>query len=97
MEYYSLTVDEVFKGLNTPQTGLASSEAAERLKAYGKNILEEKERVSPIKIFLEQFNSPVVWILLGALIISFIMGEKVDAFVIFAILVINATLGFFQE
>ena len=93
----NLTTDEVLNELNTTDKGLTSSEATARLKTYGKNILEEKEKISPIIILLEQFNSPVVWILLGALVISFILGEKVDAIVILAILIINAILGFIQE
>jgi len=94
---YSHTTDEVLNELNTTDKGLTSSEAEERLNIYGKNILEEKEKISPARIFLEQFNSPVVWILLAALVISFILGEKVDAIVIMAILIINAILGFVQE
>jgi Ca2+-transporting ATPase len=94
---FNLTTDEVLNELNTTDKGLTSSEATARLKTYGKNILEEKEKISPIIILLEQFNSPVVWILLTALVISFILGEKVDAIVILAILIINAILGFIQE
>lgn len=93
----NLTTDEVLNELNTTDKGLTSSEATARLKTYGKNILEKKEKISPIIILLEQFNSPVVWILLAALVISFILGEKVDAIVILAILIINAILGFIQE
>jgi len=94
---YNHTAHEVLKELNTTEKGLASIEAEERLRRYGKNILKEKEKISPVKIFVDQFNSPVVWILLGALIISFIIGEKVDAIVILTILIINAIIGFFQE
>lgn len=94
---YNHTIDEVLKELNTTEKGLAPSEAEKRIRRYGKNILKEKEKISPIKIFIEQFNSPVVWILIGALIISFVIGEKVDAIVIVIILIINAIIGFFQE
>ena len=91
------TIDEVLNELNTTDKGLTSSEATARLKTYGRNILEEREKISPIIILLEQFNSPVVWVLLAALVISFILGEKVDAIVILVILLINAILGFIQE
>jgi Ca2+-transporting ATPase len=97
MEYYDATAQEVIKEFRTAESGLTSSQAQNRLKEHGKNILIGKEKVSPFKVFLEQFNSPVVWILIGALVVSFIMGEKIDAIVIMSILVINATLGFFQE
>jgi Ca2+-transporting ATPase len=97
MAYYDANVQDVLKNLKTAESGLTSSQAEKRLIEHGKNILIEKKRVSPFKVFIEQFNSPVVWILIGALIVSFIMGEKVDAVVIMSILVINAILGFFQE
>jgi Ca2+-transporting ATPase len=97
MVYSGSTIDEVFKTVNTSENGLGSAEASRRLIKYGKNILEEKQKVSPIRIFLQQFNSPVVWILLAALFISYVIGDKVDAAVILAILIINAALGFIQE
>ncbi|MCW3978076.1 MAG: calcium-translocating P-type ATPase, SERCA-type [Candidatus Bathyarchaeota archaeon] len=97
MTHYNHTTHEVLKELTTSEKGLTSSEAEVRLRKHGKNVLEEKEKISPIRIFMEQFNSPVVWILLGALIISFIIGEKIDAIVILIILIINAVIGFFQE
>ena len=97
MLYYTHSAAEVLQDMQTTENGLTSSEAAARLKTYGENILEEKEKISPLRILIDQFNSPVVWILLAALAISFFIGEKVDAIVIMAILIINAVLGFIQE
>lgn len=97
MAYSGYTIDEVFRIVDASAKGLTEAEASIRLREYGKKILEEKENVSPLRIFFEQFNSPVVWILFAALFISFIIGEKVDAAVILAILTINAVLGFIQE
>ena len=97
MLYYTHSAAEVLQEIQTTENGLTSSEAAARLKIYGENILEEKEKISPLRILIDQFNSPVVWILLAALAISFFIGEKVDAIVILAILIINAILGFIQE
>lgn len=97
MPYSAYAINEVFKAVHSSENGLTGADASERLRKYGKNILEEKKKVSPIRIFFQQFNSPVVWILLAALFISFIIGEKVDAAVILVILIINAVLGFIQE
>ena len=97
MAYSGYTIDKVFKAVHSSEKGLTGSDASERLRKYGKNILKEKKKVSPLRIFLQQFNSPVVWILLAALFISFVIGEKVDAVVILVILIINAVLGFIQE
>ncbi|MBW1743961.1 MAG: HAD-IC family P-type ATPase, partial [Deltaproteobacteria bacterium] len=97
MECYNQPAHEVLKQLITSEEGLTSPEAAKRLARYGKNILKEGEKVSPFRVLLEQFNSPVVWILIGALIVSFVIGERIDAIVIAAILILNAIIGFFQE
>jgi len=97
MLYYTHSAAEVLQEMQTSENGLTFSEAAARLKACGENILEEKEKISPLRILIDQFNSPVVWILLAALVISFFIGEKIDAIVILAILIINAVLGFIQE
>lgn len=77
--------------------GLTTQEAEKRLKQYGLNVLEEKEKISPIKIFLAQFNEFMIWVLLAATIISGIMGEKADAITILIIIIMNAILGFIQE
>ncbi|WP_315114399.1 calcium-translocating P-type ATPase, PMCA-type [uncultured Clostridium sp.] len=78
-------------------SGLDSREAERRLKKYGPNILESKEKVSPLRIFLQQFNDVMVWVLIVATLISGIMGEKADAITILVIVVMNGILGFIQE
>jgi Ca2+-transporting ATPase len=97
MECYNQPAHEVLRQLITSEKGLTSAEAVKRLARDGKNILKEGEKVSSFKVLLEQFNSPVVWILIGALIVSFIIGEKIDAVVIAAILILNAIIGFSQQ
>ncbi|AYF54985.1 calcium-translocating P-type ATPase, PMCA-type [Clostridium botulinum] len=77
--------------------GLTSDEAKKRMKEYGPNILEKKKRISPVKIFLEQFNDFIIWVLISATILSAIMGQKADAITIVIIVVMNAILGFIQE
>jgi P-type Ca2+ transporter type 2C len=77
--------------------GLTKSEAEKRLKTYGLNQLENKKKISPIKIFLSQFNDFIVWVLIAATIISGVMGEKADAITILIIVIMNSILGFIQE
>lgn len=77
--------------------GLTSDEAKKRMKEYGPNVLEKKKRISPVKIFLEQFNDFIIWVLISATILSAIMGQKADAITIVIIVVMNAMLGFIQE
>ena len=97
IEMHSKTIQQVLKELKTADKGLSQSEAEQRLKQYGLNEIKEAKKVSPLKIFLEQFNSVVVWILIAATIISALLKEYVDATVILIILVMIAVLGFVQE
>ena len=78
-------------------SGLDSKEAERRLKKYGPNILEQKEKISAVKIFLQQFNDFIVWVLIVATVISGFMGEKADAITILVIIIMNGILGFIQE
>ena len=97
MSYYSLTSKEVLNELKTSEKGLTSKEAEERLQKYGQNVLEDEAKIRPWRIFVEQFKSPVVWVLLGAMIITFFLKEFIDFWVIFAVVIINAIFGFWQE
>jgi Ca2+-transporting ATPase len=95
--YYCLTLEKLYEGLQTQPTGLTSQEAEDRLKQYGKNEIKQGKQISPLKIFFAQFHNFVVYILLVALIISFALGESVDAIVIATIIVLNSVFGFVQE
>ena len=72
-------------------------EAKYRQETYGLNEISHKKKKSPILIFLSQFNDLIVWILIGATIISGLMGDKADAITILIIVFVNAIMGFVQE
>ena len=95
--FHSVDVGEVFDKLRSSKNGLSGAESSHRLSVFGKNSIERSSSVSPLRIFLEQFYSPVVWVLLGACVLSLVLGEFVDFWVILAIIVLNACIGFFQE
>lgn len=78
-------------------SGLTSQEANFRLKRYGYNQFEEKKEYSSLKIFLSQFRSPLIYILVFAGIGTFFLKEFTDAVVIFLAVVFNTILGFYQE
>jgi len=78
-------------------SGLTSQEAATRLKEFGPNILIGEHKIRPLKIFLSQFKSLLVVLLIAAAVISLAVGENLDAVVILAIVVLNAGFGFIQE
>lgn len=77
--------------------GLSSDQAADLLRQYGHNELQEARGRSPLKVFLDQFKSFLIWVLIAAAIISGFLGEWVDALAIIAIVILNAILGFGQE
>ncbi|MBI4448014.1 HAD-IC family P-type ATPase [Candidatus Woesearchaeota archaeon] len=93
----AFNVGEVLKGLETDSGGLSSEEAKGRLTKYGFNELRGEKRVSPLKIFLSQFKDPLIVILFVATLVSVYINEVADAFIIAAIIVLNAVVGFFQE
>lgn len=95
--WYSLETEEVLKGLNTSLEGLSEEEVRARLKKFGFNELAKKKRVTPFKIFLNQFKDVFVLMLIAAILISFFFGERVDALTISAIVALNAIIGFTQE
>ncbi len=96
-QWHQRSVESVLKELGTAEAGLSASEAGIRLAADGPNVLHEGKRINPLMIFLRQFKSLIIWILIGAGALSFFLGERVDAFAILAIVMLNAVIGFVQE
>ncbi|MDP3996797.1 MAG: HAD-IC family P-type ATPase [bacterium] len=97
MLWYQLTSDIALLKLESSESGLSAGEAEIRRKKYGKNKLPEEKGESYVLIFLRQFQSPLIYVLLVASIIVFVMGDTADGFVILAVLAINAAIGTFQE
>jgi Ca2+-transporting ATPase len=80
-----------------PAKGLSSEEAKRRLQRDGRNELRKSRSVSAPAIFLRQFASLVIWVLIGAAAVSVYLGEKAEGIAIISIVVLNAVIGFFQE
>ena len=95
--WYSLSVEAVLADVVTTAGGLSSQEAAARLLMNGPNALTGGTPKSPVRIFLGQFKSLIIWVLLGAGVVSAFLGGRLDAVVILAIVVLNAGIGFYQE
>jgi Ca2+-transporting ATPase len=95
--WHNRSAGEVLADLGSSASGLSGQEAAKRLTVDGQNELTEGKRISPYQIFLGQFKSLLIWILIVAGIISGVLGEVVDAGAILAIVVLNAVIGFYQE
>jgi len=77
--------------------GLSEREAEQKYKKYGPNTLEEKKKISPLKILIAQFSDFMVLILLASTLISAFMGELTEAITIVSIVILNALMGFIQE
>lgn len=98
LKWHQLGTSELQQMLNSSfEDGLNEKEAEIRLQRDGLNELSEGKRVSPIVLFLNQFKDFMVLVLIGATLISGLLGEYLDAITIVAILIINAVLGFVQE
>jgi len=95
--WHNLTAEEALSQLGSSPSGLSASEATQRLTANGPNQLAEIRRISPLWILLGQFKSVIVWMLIGAGILSGIFGDLADSIAILAIVVLNAAIGFYQE
>ncbi len=89
-------ISEVFNKLHTQENGLTTSEAKKRLETYGPNEIPEKKE-KPIIKFLRNFWGPIPWMIEIAAILSIIIGEWDDFFVILAMLLINAIVRFWEE
>ncbi|MBW1990958.1 MAG: ATPase, partial [Deltaproteobacteria bacterium] len=95
--FYTLTPEEVLETLGSGPQGLSRAEAEARLKRYGPNELAPPKKINPWLIFFRQFANLLIIILIAATVISFLLGEHLDAYVIMAIVVACALLGFVQE
>ncbi|MBR1679480.1 MAG: cation-transporting P-type ATPase [Bacilli bacterium] len=95
--YYNEDVETVLKKLDSSESGLLLKEVDNRLKKDGKNILPHKNRPSWFELYLKEFQSPIELILVFTVIVSFAVGEIVDAFVILFIILVDTIMGAFQE
>ena len=96
-KWHNRSAADVLAELNSSATGLTTQDAQQRIKADGPNELQESRRVSLLWIFLGQFKSLIIWILIAAGVLSGVVGDLVDAVAIFAIVLLNAAIGFYQE
>ena len=96
-EWYMTGIKEIMYKLRVEKEGLDETEAENRLERYGPNRIEEKKKATALSLFLNQFKSILIAILLIATVVSLLLGEILDGIVIFVIVIINAILGFLQE
>ena len=96
-DWHAQSPEHALRLLETSTAGLDSADAVERLKVHGANALPEKARRSAILRFLLHFNNVLIYVLVGAAIITLVLGHVVDTAVILAVVLANAAIGFVQE
>ncbi len=92
-EYSKLPHDEALRRLDAHAEGLTGAQARQRLAAFGPNAIEEAKR-SPILEFLARYWGPMPWLLELAMGLSMALGHRLEAEMIFALLTVNACIGF---
>ncbi len=96
--WHNLSWEATVKMLDSDfREGLSKKEAKARQEKFGKNLIPKEESFSSLKIFLEQFKSPLIYILVIAGIVTFVLGKRTDSLVIFIAIFINAIFGFWEE
>src|SRR6056297_1490299 len=95
--YYSNSTEETFKKTDSREKGLTNKEVKQRQEEYGKNVLPEKGGTSVIMLFLKQFKDFLILILFIAAGIAFWADQMADVYIILAVILFNAIMGFVQE
>ena len=96
-KWHKKSIDETLAELHTTQDGLSDQECAKRLSQYGANRLPDKKAVTLWEIIQHQLINPLIFILFAATIASVVIGEVTDALFILIVIVLNTSLGAYQE
>ena len=95
--FWQVPSSDLIQKLDTSLDGLTDKEAETRLRHYGPNSLKKQKRSGGFVLFLRQFKSPIILILLGAAVLSLFLLDSTDALIIFVIIFLSSLLGFWQE
>ena len=95
--WHDRTADEALAALDTATDGLSEQEAERRLEEFGPNRLPEGPRQNLLLRFLSHFHNILIYVLIGAAVITALLGHLIDTGVIIAVVLINAIIGFYQE
>lgn len=89
--------EEAYRSTNSSEKGLSEKQAQEKRKQFGANTLQQKINTTSLLLFLRQFKTPVTLLLIGAAILSMLLGDAVDSYIIFTIILVSSLLGYWQE
>jgi magnesium-transporting ATPase (P-type) len=96
-DWHALAPDAALTGFDSRVGGLSAAEAEARLAQYGSNRLPEGPRRGALRRFMAQFNNVLIYVLIGAGVLTLLLDHRLDAAVIFAVVLVNALVGFIQE
>lgn len=96
-KYWSAPAADVLQDLHSTTKGLTEAEAGKRLREFGENAIRKQKKTTQFVMFLNQFKSPIIVILIAATAISAATGDWIDSLIILAIILASAVLSFFQE
>ena len=97
MEFYNKSVNEILENLGSSKKGLTKKEVELRISKYGLNELQENKENKIFNILIDQFKDFLVILLLVATVLSFILGNIIEAVAILVMIILSVALGFFQE
>ncbi len=95
--FWAKKVDDLWQEFHTSPKGLSEAEAEQRLEQVGRNVLRAKRESTPLVVFLSQFKSPIILILIFATLMSAFLSDWADAIIILFIVFGSAILSFVQE
>jgi Ca2+-transporting ATPase len=95
--WHSAKPEEVLAHLQSSEQGLGSDDARGRLEQFGSNTLPEDARKAMWRVFFQQFQSPLIYILFAAALLAFTLGKREDSWVILIVVLVNSIIGTFQE
>ncbi len=95
--FWNTPAEQQLKQLATTLQGLSDEEAKQRIERYGANRLNNKKQTGNLRLFLAQFKSSIILILLFATGLSFYLHDRLDAAIILTIVLVSGLLGFWQE
>ncbi|HZX20654.1 MAG TPA: cation-transporting P-type ATPase [archaeon] len=97
VDWHASTAKEILERFSTHETGLGNEEAKKRIEEYGKNVIRSEYKIPIFQIFIEQFTSPLVLMLIAAAIFSVFFERGIDGVLIIAIVILNGIIGFWQN
>lgn len=95
--FWSLNSDQILEKTDSKLQGLDNNQVNDRLRRDGQNVIKTKEKNTPFRTFIRQFNSPVTIVLMVATLISIILRDYIDSMIILVIILCSSILSFFQE